>query len=55
VLEMNKKIHEYGAATYVQLFHVGPWMPPPMTMAGVYALHRRDPAHGAELPGRANR
>lgn len=33
VLEMNKKIHEYGAATYVQLFHVGPWMPAPMTVA----------------------
>jgi 2,4-dienoyl-CoA reductase (NADPH2) len=33
VLEMNKKIHEYGAASYVQLFHVGPWMPPPMTVA----------------------
>jgi 2,4-dienoyl-CoA reductase (NADPH2) len=33
VLEMNKQIHEYGAASYVQLFHVGPWMPPPMTVA----------------------
>lgn len=33
VLEMNKKIHEYGAASYVQLFHVGPWLPPPITMA----------------------
>jgi 2,4-dienoyl-CoA reductase (NADPH2) len=33
VLEMNKKIHEYGAASYVQMFHVGPWMPAPMTVA----------------------
>ncbi|MCE5252816.1 MAG: FAD-dependent oxidoreductase, partial [Actinomycetia bacterium] len=33
VLEMNKRIHEQGAATYVQMFHVGPWMPPPMTVA----------------------
>jgi 2,4-dienoyl-CoA reductase-like NADH-dependent reductase (Old Yellow Enzyme family)/pyruvate/2-oxoglutarate dehydrogenase complex dihydrolipoamide dehydrogenase (E3) component len=33
VLEMNKKIHEYGAASYVQLFHVGPWMPAPLTCA----------------------
>ncbi len=33
VLEMNKQIHAYGAASYVQMFHVGPWMPAPMTVA----------------------
>ncbi len=33
VLEMNNKIHDYGAASYVQMFHVGPWMPAPMTVA----------------------
>ena len=33
VLEMNKRIHDYGAASYIQLFHVGPWMPAPLTVA----------------------
>ncbi|NLX20789.1 MAG: FAD-dependent oxidoreductase [Phycisphaerae bacterium] len=50
VLEMNKRIHEYGAATFVQIFHVGPWMPPPLTVAASSLSLDEIPVTGQNFP-----
>ncbi|MCJ7654606.1 MAG: NAD(P)/FAD-dependent oxidoreductase [Dehalococcoidia bacterium] len=33
IKEMNEEIHKYGCPTFVQLFHIGPWLPAPLTEA----------------------
>lgn len=33
IKEMVDEIHEYGCPTFIQLFHIGPWLPNPLTQA----------------------
>ena len=49
-LEMNERIHSYGTATYVQLFHVGPYLPAPDTVAASVIPPEEMPVVGLVKP-----
>jgi len=49
--EMTDAVHKYDCPVFIQMFHIGPWLPPPLTVAASSFIKEEIPTMMQDFPG----